>query len=93
VRLPTPAAIPDAPRSVQAQPSAPGPNIDFSVKYGAGAFGAKGGEHEASAWKSEFVTQLARNDDERNPNDRMRVTVAKTAKVGLRTAPVLKSGR
>jgi len=48
---------------------------------------------ESSSWKTEFVTQLARNDDEHNPNNRISVTLPKASKAVLKTSSASKGTR
>jgi hypothetical protein len=93
VRSPRPLAAPGLLRGAQALPLAQGPTIDFSQRYGNGSLGAWSDGNGASGWKTEFVTQLARNDDERNPNDRMRITLPTTTKLAHRAAAGVKPVR
>jgi hypothetical protein len=76
-----------------ARVATPAPTIDFSQRYAANPFAAPHEEREVSGWKTDFVTQLARTDDEQNPNSRINVTLAKTSKAVLQPAPGLKPTR
>jgi len=94
VQLPRPTVIgAQTPRAFPSQPMTEAPTIDFSQRYAAAALGTPREQRESSGWKTEFVTQLARNDDEHNPNNRISVTLPKASKAVLKTASASKGTR
>jgi hypothetical protein len=83
----------EMPRAVEAQPSAQAPVIDFSLRYGTAKPSSQGEGQGTGGWKAEFVTELARNDEERNPNGRLRITSPAASKVVHRPAPAVRPDR
>jgi hypothetical protein len=85
-------AAPESAGGPHVQVATPVPTIDFSQRYAASPFAAPREERETGGWKTEFVTQLARNDDEHNPNSRISVTLPKVSKTVVKAAAGTKPG-